>query len=91
MICEMTSRDRITCSDFSFTTQNRLKKSEKYAIILKTKGVRIMANEAHKIKLLVLWDILCKNTDESHALQNVKTENKKKRATTTSISKRRGY
>ena len=27
----MTSRDRITCSDFSFTTQNRLKKSEKYA------------------------------------------------------------
>ena len=22
-----------------------------------------MANEAHKIKLLVLWDILCKNTD----------------------------
>ena len=27
-----------------------------------------MANEAHKIKLLVLWDILCKNTDESHAL-----------------------
>ena len=27
-----------------------------------------MANEAHKIKLLVLWDILCKNTDEDHAL-----------------------
>lgn len=27
-----------------------------------------MANEAHKIKLLVLWDILCKNTDENHAL-----------------------
>ena len=27
-----------------------------------------MANEAHKIKLLVLWDILCKNTDETHAL-----------------------
>ena len=30
----MTSRDRITCFDFSFTTQNRLKKSEKYAVIL---------------------------------------------------------
>ena len=28
-----------------------------------------MANEAHKIKLLVLWDILCKNTDENHALK----------------------
>ena len=28
----------------------------------------IMANEAHKIKLLVLWDILCKNTDENHVL-----------------------
>lgn len=28
----------------------------------------IMANEAHKIKLLLLWDILCKNTDEDHAL-----------------------
>ena len=27
-----------------------------------------MANEAHKIKLLVLWNILCKNTDENHAL-----------------------
>ncbi len=27
-----------------------------------------MANEAHKIKLLVLWDILCKYTDENHAL-----------------------
>ena len=27
-----------------------------------------MANETHKIKLLVLWDILCKNTDENHAL-----------------------
>ncbi len=27
-----------------------------------------MANETHKIKLLVLWDILCKKTDESHAL-----------------------
>lgn len=33
----MTSRDRITCSGFSFTTQNRLKKSEKYAIILENK------------------------------------------------------
>ena len=27
-----------------------------------------MANENNKIKLLVLWDILCKNTDENHAL-----------------------
>ena len=27
-----------------------------------------MANEAHKIKLPVLWDVLCKNTDENHAL-----------------------
>ena len=27
-----------------------------------------MANEAHKIKLLVLLDILCKNTDENYAL-----------------------
>ena len=27
-----------------------------------------MANEAHKIKLLVLWDILCKYTDETHHL-----------------------
>ena len=28
-----------------------------------------MANEnANKIKLLVLWDILCKNTDENHAM-----------------------
>ena len=27
-----------------------------------------MANDVHKIKLLVLWDILCKNTDEDHAL-----------------------
>ena len=26
-----------------------------------------MANETHKIKLLVLWN-LCKNTDENHAL-----------------------
>ena len=31
-------------------------------------GEVCMANEAHKIKLLVLWDILCKNTDENHAL-----------------------
>lgn len=27
-----------------------------------------MANENNKIKLLVLWDILCKKTDENHAL-----------------------
>lgn len=27
-----------------------------------------MANETHKIKLLVLWDILCKNTDKNLAL-----------------------
>lgn len=27
-----------------------------------------MANDVHKIKLLLLWDILCKNTDENHAL-----------------------
>ena len=28
-----------------------------------------MANEnGNKIKLLVLWDILCKNTDENHAM-----------------------
>ncbi len=27
-----------------------------------------MANETHKIKLLLLWDILCKYTDESHHL-----------------------
>lgn len=27
-----------------------------------------MANDVHKIKLLVLWDILCKKTDENHAL-----------------------
>ena len=26
-----------------------------------------MANDTNKIKLLVLWDILCKNTDENHA------------------------
>lgn len=24
----------------------------------------------HKIKLLVLWDILCKNTDEDHAMNS---------------------
>ena len=27
-----------------------------------------MANDVHKIKMLLLWDILCKNTDEDHAL-----------------------
>lgn len=27
-----------------------------------------MANDVHKIKLLLLWDILFKNTDEDHAL-----------------------
>ena len=27
-----------------------------------------MANENNKIKLLVLWDILCKHTDENHAM-----------------------
>ena len=27
-----------------------------------------MANENNKIKLLLLWDILSKNTDESHAM-----------------------
>lgn len=27
-----------------------------------------MANETHKIKLLALWNILCENTDENHAL-----------------------
>lgn len=27
-----------------------------------------MANDIHKIKLLMLWDILCKNTDEDHAM-----------------------
>ncbi len=27
-----------------------------------------MANDTHKIKLLILWDILCKYTDEHHAL-----------------------
>ena len=30
-----------------------------------------MANEnGNKIKLLVLWDILCKNTDENHAMNS---------------------
>ena len=29
-----------------------------------------MANDVHKIKLLVLWDILCKNTDENHAMNS---------------------
>ena len=27
-----------------------------------------MANENNKIKLLILWDILSKNTDENHAM-----------------------
>ena len=27
-----------------------------------------MTNDTNKIKLLVLWDILCKNTDENHAM-----------------------
>ena len=27
-----------------------------------------MANDIHKIKLLMLWDILCENTDEDHAM-----------------------
>lgn len=27
-----------------------------------------MANDVNKIKLLLLWDILCKHTDESHAI-----------------------
>ena len=27
-----------------------------------------MANDTHKIKLLLLWDVLCKYTDENHAL-----------------------
>ena len=27
-----------------------------------------MANENNKIKLLLLWDILSKNTDENHAM-----------------------
>lgn len=31
-----------------------------------------MANDVHKIKLLVLWDILCKNTDENHAITPMK-------------------
>ena len=26
-----------------------------------------MANDVNKIKLLLLWDILCKHTDENHA------------------------
>ena len=29
-----------------------------------------MANDTNKIKLLVLWDILCKNTDENHAMNS---------------------
>ena len=27
-----------------------------------------MANENNKIKLLLLWDILSKNTDDNHAM-----------------------
>lgn len=27
-----------------------------------------MANDVNKIKLLLLWDILCKHTDENHAI-----------------------
>lgn len=34
----------------------------------KVVGVNFMANDVHKIKLLVLWDILCKHTDENHAI-----------------------
>ena len=29
-----------------------------------------MTNDTTKIKLLVLWDILCKNTDENHAMDS---------------------
>ena len=29
-----------------------------------------MANENNKIKLLLLWDILSKNTDENHAMNS---------------------
>ena len=29
-----------------------------------------MTNDTNKIKLLVLWDILCKNTDENHAMNS---------------------
>ncbi len=34
-----------------------------------------MANDVHKIKLLLLWDIFCKNTDEDHALNTDKIAN----------------
>ena len=34
----------------------------------KVVGLNFMANDVHKIKLLVLWDILCKHTDENHAI-----------------------
>lgn len=27
-----------------------------------------MPNDTNKIKLLLLWDILCKHTDENHAI-----------------------
>ena len=29
-----------------------------------------MTNDTNKIKLLALWDILCKNTDENHAMNS---------------------
>ena len=29
-----------------------------------------MTKDKNKIKLLVLWDILCKNTDENHAINS---------------------
>lgn len=29
-----------------------------------------MTKDKNKIKLLVLWDILCKNTDENHAMNS---------------------
>ena len=29
-----------------------------------------MTKDTNKIKLLVLWDILCKNTDENHAMNS---------------------
>ncbi len=36
------------------------------ALILKSG--EIMGNDTQKIKLLALWDILSKNTDENHAM-----------------------
>ncbi len=30
-----------------------------------------MANDVNKIKLLLLWDILCKHTDENHAINTI--------------------